>query len=428
MDTATALTDDQALLSLGSALAIGLLFGLERGWHGLQEEDEGKRVAGMRTFGLIGLLGGASGLLAEILHPPGYGFAFLGVAAILTTAYVVNHRGAEDAGITSLIASVLTFALGALAAIGHAVTAGAAAVVAVLLLGFKPQLHGWVARIEEHELHATLKLLVISVVMLPILPDRGFGPGEALNPYEIWWMVVLIASISYAGYFAVKVAGANKGIIATSLFAGLASSTALTLQLARIAARKGTDVDLLSAGVLIANGTLFPRILVIVSIVHPPLVGHLAAPMAVMALLVYLPSLALWTRRGAPGDGNTIELENPLELKSALRFGAFLAVVMLAGKFLTNTFGDQGLFWLAALSGVADLNAITLSVARMSQGELAVSTATLAIVLAAATNGLVKTAASTLIGGAAMGLRVGLPLVLASAAGIGVAWWAPTSW
>jgi uncharacterized membrane protein (DUF4010 family) len=159
-----------------------------------------------------------------------------------------------------------------------------------------------------------------------------------------------------------------------------------------------------------------------------PLVGHLAAPMAVMALLVYLPSLGLWTRRGAAGDGNSIRLENPLELKSALRFGAFLAVVMLAGKFLTNTFGDQGMFWLATLSGVADLNAITLSVARMSQGELAVSTATLAIVLAAATNGLVKTAASTLIGGAAMGLRVGLPLVLASAAGIGVAWWAPTSW
>jgi uncharacterized membrane protein (DUF4010 family) len=428
METATALTDDQALLSLVSALAIGLLFGLERGWHGLQEEDEGKRVAGMRTFGLIGLLGGASGLLAEILHPPGYGFAFLGIAAILTTAYVVNHRSAEDAGITSLIAAVLTFALGALAAIGHAVTAGAAAVVAVLLLGFKPQLHGWVARIEEHELHATLKLLVISVVMLPILPDRGFGPGEALNPYEIWWMVVLIASISYAGYFAVKVAGANKGVVATSLFAGLASSTALTLHLARIAARKGTDVDLLSAGVLIANGTLFPRLLVIAAIVHPPLVGHLVAPMAAMALLVYLPSLALWTRRGAPGDGNTIELDNPLDLKSALRFGAFLAVVMLAGKFLTNTFGDQGMFWLAAISGVADLNAITLSVARMSQGELAVSTATLAIVLAAATNGLVKTAVSTLIGGAAMGLRVGLPLVLASAAGIAVAWWAPASW
>jgi uncharacterized membrane protein (DUF4010 family) len=428
MDTPTALTDDQALLALGSALAIGLLFGLERGWHGLLEEDEGKRVAGMRTFGLIGLLGGASGLLAETLHPPGYGLAFLGIAAILTTAYVVNHRSAEDAGITSLIAAVLTFALGTLAAIGHAVTAGAAAVVAVLLLGFKPQLHGWVARIEGHELHATLKLLVISVVMLPILPDRGFGPAEALNPYEIWWMAVLIASISHAGYFAVKVAGANKGVIATGLFAGLASSTGLTLHLARIAARKGTDVDLLSAGVLIANGTLFPRILVIAAIVYPPLVGHLAAPMAVMALLVSLPSLALWARRGAPGDGNSIRLDNPLDLKSALRFGAFLAVVMLAGKSLTNTLGNHGIFWLAALSGVADLSAITLSVARMSQGELAVSTATLAIVLAAATNGLVKTAVSTVIGGAAMGLRIGLPLLLASAAGIGAAWWEPAPW
>jgi len=423
----TNLTDERALLALGVALAIGLLFGLERGWHGLQEKED-HRVAGVRTFGLIGLLGGASGLLAQILQPAVYGLVFLALAAIVTTAYVVNYRGAQDAGITSLVATLLAFALGTLSTLGHMVIGAAAAVVAVLLLGFKPYVHSSVARLEEKEIHATLKLLLISVVLLPILPDRGYGPGSALNPYEIWWMVVLIASISYAGYFAVKIAGTNKGIVLTSLFAGLASSTALTLHLARLAQRKGADMSLLATGILIANGTLFPRILVISAVIHPGLVARLAAPMAVMAMLAYVPSLVLWTRRGSEVDSEAIRLENPLELKAALRFGAFLAAVMLLGKALAESFGDKGVLWLAAISGVADLNAITLSVARMSQQDLALSVAVLAITLAAATNGLVKTALSAIIGGPGIGLRVGLPLVIGSLAGLAVAWSTPPLW
>ena len=426
MATATDLTDDRTLLALGVALAIGLLFGLERGWHGLQEE-EGRRVAGVRTFGLIGLLGGASGLLAQILQPPAYGFVFVGVLAMMTAAYAVNCRGAQDAGITSLVAALLTFALGTLSALGETVTA-AGAVLAVLLLGLKPQLHSWVARLEEAEIHATLTLLLISVVMLPALPNRGYGLGDALNPYEVWWMVVLIASISCVGYFAVKVAGANKGILLTSLFAGLASPTALTLHLARLASRKSTKGSLLAAGILVANGTLFPRILVIVAAVQPTLVASLAAPMAVMALLVYGPSLALWLRHSADGNGEAVRLKNPLELKTALRFGVFLAFVMLAGNLLAETFGDRGIIWLAAISAVADLNAITLSVARLSQGELTLSVAVIAIVVAAAMNGLIKTAVSAIVGGAAVGLRVGVPLVASSIAGLVVAWLAPPLW
>jgi uncharacterized membrane protein (DUF4010 family) len=422
MDPATDLTDERAFLTLGSAFAIGLLFGLERGWHGFQE-DSGQRVAGVRTYGLIGLLGGATGLLSQILEPPVYGIAFLGIAGMMVAAYAVNYRSAKDAGITSLVAALLAFALGSLAAVGEAVAAGAAAVVAVLILGFKPQLHSWVSRLQESELQATLKLLVISVVALPILPDRGFGPGAALNPYEIWWMVVLVASISYAGYFAVKVAGAKKGIVATSLFAGLASSTALTLHLARLAARDAKDANLLAAGVLIANGTLFPRILVIAALIHPPLLGYLAAPLSAMALLVYAPSLLLWSRRNAQGSGDGLKLENPLEIGTALRFGVFLAVVMLAGNFLAETFGGKGVLWLGAISGIADLNAITLSVSRMSQNELALSTATMGIVLAAAVNGVVKTSASAFVGGPTMGLRVGVPLLAASIVGVLVGWW-----
>jgi len=421
MQSPVNLIDDNAFLSLAVALAIGLLFGLERGWHGLRVNDD-ERVAGVRTFGLIGLLGGVSGLLAQILQPPVYGLVFLGLAGMLTVVYAVNYHGARDAGITSLVAALLTFALGTLSTLGQMIQAAAVAVLAVLLLGFKPQLHSWVAKLEELELQATLKLLLISVVMLPILPDRGYGPGQALNPYEVWWMVVLIASISYVGYFAVKVAGPHKGIMLTSLFAGLASSTALTLHLSRLARGSRVDPGLPASGILIANATLFPRVLVIVLVLEPPLVPRLALPMSVMTLLVLLPSLLYWHRRSAKDSDATIPLQNPLELKTAMRFGAFLAAVMLAGRLLAEHLGDSGVIGLAAVSGIADLNAITLSVARMSGEHLSTATAVFALTLASAVNATVKTGVATMIGGPALGWRVGLPLLTASLTGLVLAW------
>jgi uncharacterized membrane protein (DUF4010 family) len=422
MESSINLSDESAFLSLVIALAIGLLFGLERGWHGLRVEDD-QRVAGVRTFGLLGLLGGVSGLLAQILQPPVYGLVFLAIAVTLAVVYAVNYHSARDAGITSLVAALLTFALGSLSALGQMVTAAAAAVLAVLLLGFKPQLHHWLAQLDELEIHATLKLLLISVVMLPILPDQGYGPGQALNPYEIWWMVVMIASISYLGYFAVKVAGSHKGIVLTSLFAGLASSTALTLHLARLSSSSGADRALLASGILIANLTLFPRILFIALLLEPALIPRLALPLGALFLLVSVPSLLFWRHRASSETAPSVQLENPLELKTALRFGAFLALVMLASRVLAEHLGDGGVIGLAAISGIADLNAITLSVARMSGDELNPRVAVIAIVLATAVNGLVKTAISGLIGGAALGWRIGLPLAAGSLSALLLAWW-----
>jgi len=415
------MADEREFLMLGVALAIGLLFGLERGWHGLQEAEE-RRVAGVRTFGLIGLLGRASGLLTRALEPPVYGFAFLAVTGVMIAAYALNYRDERDRGITSLVAALVTFALGSLATLGYRVTAAAAAVVSVLLLGFKPQLHHWVSALEGKELHATLKLLLISVVLLPILPNQGYGPGQAFNPYEVWWMVVLIASISFVGYFAIKVAGPDKGTVVTSLFAGLASSTALTVHFSRLARRDRADSNLLSAGILFANGTLFPRILIIVGLIQPGLVQRLALPMALMALLVYAPGVLLWTWRRSDADGDAIRLDNPLELSTAVKFGAFLAVVLLLSTVLKDTFGDAGVLALAATSGVADLNAITLSMARMSQDSISAPLAVTAVVLATATNGVFKTVATGVVGGPKLGLRVGLPLTAASLAGLGAVW------
>jgi len=414
--------EQQILYRLGAALAIGLLIGVERGWHE-REAKEGARIAGVRTYGLVGLLGGGLALIAEKFGALVMGLAFIGLAGLLAAVYVENlRRGRSDVGITSLVAALLTFALGALAAMGEVVTAAACAVLTTLLLGYKPQLHRWVNALEGEELRAGIKLLLISVVLLPILPNRGFGPWQALNPYAIWWMVVLIAGISFLGYFAVKIGGAARGTVFTGLAGGLASSTAVTLHFSRIAARDPALAPVLATGVLLACGTMFPRMLLVASLLNRDLFQPLLVPAAVMALCVYAPALVFLRRQARAQSYEASPLRNPLELKTALGFGALLALVMFLGKALRNFSGDAGVLVLAAASGIADVDAITLSLARMSGEDLGLTIAAVGVVIAGAVNSLVKGAMAAVIGGRRMGLRVALPLAAAAGAGLAAAW------
>ncbi|MBK5938274.1 MgtC/SapB family protein [Halochromatium roseum] len=405
--------EHRILAELAIALAIGLLFGLERGWHGEQDGDH-KKPAGVRTFGLIGLLGGVGGVIAQALSPIVLGFLFLALAVVALGSYLFHVRETDAIGSTTLIAELLAFALAALSTLGHQAEAASAAVISTLLLGYKPQLHRWLARLEQAELQATLKLLLMTVVLLPVLPDQGYGPDQALNPYELWWLVVLIATISYVGYFAIKVFGANAGVALTCLLAGLASSTALTLQMARIARHQHTDqrtqANLIATGILIANTTLFPRILVIVTLLKPSLALALAPPLIGMTLLTLLPTLAFWLRRGAPLEAGALQVSNPLALGQALRFGLLLAVVMLVARISAEIFGSAGLLGVAAVSGVADLNAITLSIARMELEQIGQRTALIAILIALTTNALFKTLLCATIAGPRLAWRIGLSL------------------
>lgn len=164
-------------------------------------------MRGLRTHGLISLLGAICGLLARQSNPLLIGFAFLGLTLILLIAYSKSLDKFADFSITGIIASLLTFTLGVLTVFGHITLACSTAVVITSLLGFKPLLHGWMKKVEQQELNATLQLLLISVVILPVLPDRDYGAWAALNPYHIWWMVVLITGVSYLGYFAIKLVG-----------------------------------------------------------------------------------------------------------------------------------------------------------------------------------------------------------------------------
>ena len=393
---------------LGVALALGLLVGVERGWE-TRRRAEGQRVAGFRTFGLIGLLGGLWALIAAETGVLVLAVAFAALAAVLIVSQIQFLRKDGDVGATTMVAALVTFALGALAGYGEMTLAAAGAVVVTLLLGVKPQLHGLVERLERDELMAVIKLLLMSVVLLPVLPDRGYGPWQALNPYRIWWMVVLIAGINFTGYMAIKLAGARRGVLLTGLFGGLASSTATTIGLARLAKGTTTLNRLAAAGIIIAATTMLPRMLLVAAVVAPPLALRLAGPLLLGTLTGCGAAAWLWqrARRRAAPDG--VARRNPFELSVALQFGALLAVVMVLSYALQAWLGHAGLYLLGAVSGLSDVDAVTLSLgARVGEASLGAEVAAVAILLAAAVNTLVKAALAAAISGAELAWRVAL--------------------
>ncbi len=399
------------------ALAIGLLIGLERGWR-TRTRSEGMRVAGLRTYGLISLLGGLCSLLTQQVGSWFLGFALLALTSVLLVAYSRSLDKFEDFSITSIIATLITFILGALTVFGHISLAAASAVVITAILSFKPLLHGWMNKLEEHELQATLKLLLISVVMLPILPDKSFGPWAVFNPYHIWWMVVLIAGVSYLGYFAIKIIGNQHGPILTGALGGLVSSTAVTVNLSRLSKQFPASESALSAGILTACATMFLRTLLLPSVINKSLFHELLIPLLIMSSITYLLAFLLWRNTAAFQTDAEVALENPFQLGMALKFGAFLLAILFLSKLLNSYFGDMGAYFLAAASGIADVDPITLTMSRMTGQGLPLNVAAKAILIAVSVNSGFKALITASLGGRVMGIRVGCVLVGAVAAGL----------
>lgn len=399
----------ETLQRLALALAIGILIGIERGWH-TRDEPEGSRVAGVRTFALSGLAGGIWAVLADTLGEIVLAAGFLAYAGMMVAFRLRANRVTQDYGVTTTLAALITFALGAVAVRGPMAAAAAGGVVTALLLGVKPQLHRWIERIERDELLAVLKLLAMSVVLLPVLPDRGFGPWQALNPYKIWWMVVLVAGISFAGYVATKAVGARRGVVLAGAAGGLVSSTAVTASLSRQAKTTPSQAPILAGGVALACSIMFPRLIVLVGAVHPTLLERLWPPLAAAAAAGFI--LAAWLLRA--GRAETPDQprapRNPFELGLALRFGIFLAAIMLLSRALDAWFGDAGIYLLAVASGLADVDAVTLALANPAGEGPPDALVANAICLAAAVNTAVKAGLAVYLGGARFGARVAAAL------------------
>jgi uncharacterized membrane protein (DUF4010 family) len=406
---------------LAVALGIGLIVGLERGWK-TREQPSGLRPAGLRTFAIAGLGGG---VLATASLPDRFMVLAAGtfvVGALIVAAYVIASREQRDFGMTTELALLTTFGLGAVAALDAPAEAAAAAIVMTLLLGFKAEFHAAIGKLERQELLATLQLAAIAAVLLPLLPNRDLGPWGAVNPRVVGMLVLLIAALSYVGYFAVRMLGARLGLTLTAFFGGLSSSTAVTVAYARRARTEPAHRLVLGAGIALAAATMVPRLVVELSAVNRSLLGALAPTFAAL-LLVPLGAvlyLVVGGRGGTPSG--ELKLSNPLQLRAALGFGALLIVLFVGTEGMRRALGDAGTYSVAAIAALLDVDAVTLAMAEdAARGTVEPVTAQRAIALAALVNTGAKAVLAAALGGPTMLRSASLVLGLAFVAGTATA-------
>jgi uncharacterized membrane protein (DUF4010 family) len=405
---------------LAVALAIGLVIGIERGWK-QREEPEGDRAAGLRTHALSGLLGGVWGALA--LAGGNMGAVALGLAFAAFTAVIGSFRYREmvhdqSFGATTVVAAMVAFALGALAVMGDVTAAAAAGVAAAMLLALKAALHEWVKRLTWEELRGGLILAAMTVILLPLLPDRELVSWFPVNPREVWLLTILIAALSFAGYVAIRFAGASLGVLLSGLVGGLVSSTAVTLNMARLAHQHRERETLFAAAIMLASAMMMVRVLVVVGIVNLELVRILAVPLVLAALAQAGIAVLLgnWARNDKESAGQ-IALRNPFDLSVVLEFGALLAVIMALAKGLAAWAGSNGAYALAAVSGIVDVDAISLSMARLAPDGLDAKSAAFAILIAVAVNSFSKVALATTAGGVRLARHLAWGIAAAFVAG-----------
>lgn len=377
----------------GVALIIGILVGLQREhtYETTQKPDE-KTAAGVRTFALMGLAGCTAALVADRLGDP---WSFVGVVFALGILIALGYyhsaqRG--EPGMTTEVAALVVIMAGALCFWDELEIAVALAVVTTALLSLKIELHSFAERITREDILATLKFAIITAIVLPVLPNQAIGPPpfDVLNPYKVWLMVVLISGISFLGYVLIQIVGSRKGLGLTGLLGGLASSTATTLSFAQRSHTSHTLGKQFALAIMLAWLVMFGRILVEVGAVYPPLLRVVWLPIgaAGVATLAFCAYLYLAPRTEEQGD---VQLANPFELRPAITFGLLYGVILVASRAAELYFGNTGLYVSSILSGLADVDAITLTVAELSgQGTLDMETAARAIMLAAMANTAVK--------------------------------------
>ena len=427
----------ELFVELAYALGVGLLIGLERSvghgktWADTEPDgsgddadgsaDDGEFV-GLRTFAVLALVGFAGGVAAD-------SFPLVAPVTLLAVALLViaMYKRVDDvgAGITTEAAAIGACGLGMLCHY-HPQMAGVIALVLTVLLASKRFAHDTVRKMRRVELIDTLKFLVAIFIVLPLLPNEALDPYGAFNPYKVGLLVVLISGISFVGYFLTRILGAQKGLGLTGILGGLTSSTAVTAAMAADAKRTPALIPICAFSTVAANATMFARVLVVVAVLDRVLVMRLAWSLGTMAVVAIVASVILWVvaSRAEKGDQGASEilLKNPFSIGPALKFAAFFVAIIFVVKLATVWFGDTGLYLAATLSGLADVDAITLSIAEQTNaGSLAHKVGAIAITIAVVSNGFVKTGIAIYSGGWRFGRLVGLCLTLATAAGLVVA-------
>lgn len=401
-------------MNLLIALGIGLLVGL-------QKERTESPLAGLRTFALASLMGAVAALLSEQMGAWIVVAGLIAVTALMVTGnLMLMRRGDIDPGQTTEVAIVLTFLVGALVMIGPREVAIVLGATMAMLLHLRDELKGWVQRLSDRDVRAAMQFVVISLIILPVLPDQVYGPYDVLNPRQIWWMVVLIVGINLAGYAAFRLMGQRAGTALAGVLGGAISSTATTMSYARLAKASPSHTKAAVVIVWIASGIVFIRILIEIGAVAPAFLPVAAGPMSVMLICFVVAAVAVWKSATGPAE-SPLDPGNPSELKPALLFGALYAVVLLAVAAAQDLLGDVGLFAAAGLSGLTDIDAITLSTSRLvATGIVDQATGWRVIMVAAMANMAFKLGLAASLGTPAMAKRLAVLFSLAIAVGAGL--------
>jgi uncharacterized membrane protein (DUF4010 family) len=373
---------------IATALAIGLVVGVERGWRE-RSAEAGSRTAGVRTYALSGLMGGVFGALSSGTQGPWLiGFGFIGFALVFALFKFREAIHDDDFSVTGVIAALTVFALGAYAVVGNAQVAAGAGVAVAGLLASRELLHGFLARLSWVELRSALMILAMSAIVLPVLPDRAIDPFNGVNPYEIWLFAILVATISFAGYAALKVLPPLHGVALGAMLGALVSSTAVTLDLSR-RSRTEKATEALAGGACMAATVSVLRVILIVAIIKPAMVFEVA-PAASAAALTFALAGGVLLLRSSRREDSAITPGNPFEPMTVLVFAAVFAATSLAASLLLYWLGPVGLLAASAVSAIADVDAAVLASLRLVGAAALSTTAASAILIALAVNTLTK--------------------------------------
>jgi uncharacterized membrane protein (DUF4010 family) len=425
----------EPFVSLALAGMAGLLIGLERERSRPSDESRMSFLGGARTHPLLALVGGASMLVARETGVVAVVVPFGALVALIALNYAGEVWRNVHRGITSEAAFLLSFLLGVLALTRGVLdpkqkifAVASIAVVATFLLSAKPTLHPLVQRLSTEDVAGTLKFLIVAVVVLPLLPDDTYGPLDVLNPFQIGVLMVLIAGLSFAGYAAIRLLGARRGLGLTGIMGGLVSSTAVTLSMARRARERPEIDDSAAFAVMLASTVMFVRVFVIVLVVNPGLRGEVLYPLGFGTAGGIAVCLALWLRSGRAKPGaQEIAFANPFDLTVALEFALLFAVILLGSKAATTHLGTAGAYGAGVIAGATDVDSVTLSMAKLAAegGALSHRVAATTIFLGTASNTLVKGIMAAVAGGWRFGRRVlaaQLAVLVAGTAGAVIAW------
>ncbi|MCB1448088.1 MAG: MgtC/SapB family protein [Rhizobiaceae bacterium] len=410
---------DPLVLRLGLALAIGLLVGIERGWRE-REAPAGSRTAGIRTYGISGLLGGVVAALSQatangLILP--LGFAAFALVFGWFKRQEAEHD--EDFSATGVIAAMAVFALGSLSVAGHPTEAAAGGAALATVLASREMLHEWLKRLTWIELRSALILVVMTAVILPLLPQSAIDPWGAVNPREIWLFTILMGALSYLGYILIRIAGPSRGLIYSTLAGALVSSTAMTLSLARA---EGDPRLRAGAACLAAVVSVF-RMLAITIFVGPAVAVHAAPPTLAAAAVFGLFGLVLL--RAPPSETTPHAHRNPLDLRPILISAAILTVMSAFSAVSSRYFGSSSLPVTAAIAGLADVDAAVLSMIRLQNAAASPELLGLAILAAYASNAIVRFASAAAIAPRSFSMAFGAATITALLTAFTVYWFAP---